>query len=174
MAEINLLPGGLAAKSTLNKTLKGLKILDVFGTIAFGVCLLLLGGILLINTQKLSASRDNVEKFKSGLKGIQSSEQQYYLVKGRVDSINEIYSGSNIFKDITDLKSLYPVISEKGDISTLGLGPAKAEVAVNFNSSLKLKELFMRLSEMNYTKITVDSLSFNEKTGYQAQIKFEK
>jgi hypothetical protein len=174
MIEINLLPGGLASKDSVAKILKVIATIDIVGTIVFGVCLFVLGGVLIVNTQNLNTSKENIESQKTKIKSMQNSEQQYYWVKERVDSIGGIMTKTKTFKNTEDLKSILSSMINLGNIVQLDIQAEKTDVTVGFDSSLKMKEFFLKLGEMNYSKIALDSLSFNPNTGYQAVLVLTK
>jgi len=168
MIEINLLPRGLESNIPVAKILKTIKIVNVLGTLLFGLSLVVFSGVIIMNTQSLKDINQDIDAQKTKIKAMQKTEQQHYWVKERIDSLGEIMSTTNSFKELDELKLINISLFNLGDVSAFDVQSGKTNITANFESSRKLKDFFAELEKMNYSKITVDSLSFNQKTGYQA------
>jgi hypothetical protein len=174
MTEINLLPGNLVRTSSVSKIIKALKKVNVVGTIVLGFIFLVISGGLAFNTVSLNNINASVESLKIKVKTMDSAEQQYYFVKGRLASISKIFQEVNVGDDITNFKNLYPTIKDYGEISTTNIKPGMTELTLTFNSTSKIKELITKLPDSNYSRIVVNGISFSPNIGYQAIINLYK
>lgn len=171
---INLLPSDLTKNTPLSKTAGAVKTIQMLGTIVFGILLILYIGVVYVGSVSLKKSRGAVDELKGRINDQKSVEEQYFLVKERLKSISEVYAGGDALKGVTDLVSLNSDTQGSGQIYSLDLSSAKADLVVNFDSSLGMVNFFKTLAEKDFSKIIVETLSYNPETGYRASIEFTK
>ena len=172
MTDINLLPGGLVKRSSISKAIKVLKTINIVGTLLLGFVILVISGGLVINTVSLNNINNSVDSLKTKVKSLQSTEQQFSFVKGRVESINKIYTDKNISKEISSIINFYSSSKDDSDINTLNIVPDKTNIIVTFESTSKLKVFLTKLSESEYSRIVIDGISFSPNVGYQVTVNF--
>ncbi len=171
MAEINLIPKGLAPKGGLNKVSKNIKAIDVIGTIVFLVIALTFLGLIFINSRKLKTITASQEKLKSSIKSMQQVEQQYTLVKDRLSIMKENNASGNLADDLEVFQKFFQQIPSGVTLESAELNDKVTEIQLAIPNSDLLSQTFRNAVTSDlYSKIVVSSFLLRQGSGYQVAI----
>lgn len=173
MVTINLLPKDLTPKESLVKLANTLKRASIIGFIALIVlALALLGGFAVLSRQ-LTTSSDDQSSLKSKIVALETTEQRLVLVKDRLERIDHVFAIDTASDEIEQLDKLTDLLPEGVTLLEVTLSPASSMVNISATSSKTLSQFLAILLGSNiYTKVTLNSLSFNYLSGYSVSLTF--
>jgi Tfp pilus assembly protein PilN len=170
MAAINLLPKKFQSKDSLLRASRGLKTLNMVGTIVFFAGVLVVVGLIVVNQTQIKSLEKKNEVLAASIKKMNQVESQYILLKQRAEAFNNIIesqltkvSFDNFEKIFIDQGTLF---FEQADISK-----TKSEVVLRVADSVQLTSLLDKIVAQNlYKKVVISGFNYAPGTGYSVSL----
>lgn len=171
MAEINLLTKRLAPADSVVKLAKGMKIFAVVGTALFFVAIIVMVAIFITDSTLLTKSINNQETLKKSIKGMETTEIEYTVVKDRVEGIKTIFDAGNVVDDLENLLLLTNTIPEETEISNAEINKKSTKLSFSSPNSSNLVETFAKIvSTDRYKSIILETFTYNSDKGYVIEL----
>lgn len=169
--DINLLPQDLGP----NSQSKQLNTLVGRFALIVGVLILLLGAagalFTLYLSGSLNASKTQINELSSAIAEKETVEQQYILVKDRVDKARPILSEKSAGTNLSSFQALSSLVSGTVSVTQAEITSDKLAVTYEAVDARDYLELFTTLSSGDVFKdVTLKSFSFSPATGYSASL----
>ena len=167
MAALNLLPKDLTPKQGVVKIAAFIKKIDMIGFSVLIATLVVLIGLYFYINSKVEESKTRQENLKIEISALEQTEVRLVLVKDRLKKANVILSANTAKDEVTNLKSLTNILPEGAEITKSNLTQVNTTLTITVaNSSSLSKLLALLVSSGIYREVKLNSLNYNQLTGY--------
>jgi len=167
MAALNLLPKDLTPKQGVVKVVAFIKKIDMIGFSVLIATLVVLIGLYFYINSKVEESKTRQENLKIEISALEQTEVRLVLVKDRLKKANVILSANTAKDEVTNLKSLTNILPEGAEITKSNLTQVNTTLTITVaNSSSLSKLLALLVSSGIYREVKLNSLNYNQLTGY--------
>ena len=167
MAALNLLPKDLTPKQGVVKVAGFIKKIDMIGfSVLIAILVILIGLYLYINS-KVEESITKQENLKIQITALEQTEVRLVLVKDRLKKASVILSANTVKDEVIDLNSLTNILPEGTEIIKSNVTQDKTTLTITVVNSASLSKLLALLvSSGIYREVKLNSLNYNQLTGY--------
>lgn len=167
MAEINLLPTDLAAKSPIKKTADVLKKVAIGGFVLLFLFLIGSGAYLYFLNLQVRNSVANQEELKQSIESLEQTEQQLVIVRDRLDKAETVLGKESAAEELEDFEELAGLIPPTVAVTEADMVSGRSEVSLIAVSSSGLVQLMANLISLElYERIELTSFGFTPGSGY--------
>ena len=171
MAALNLLPKDLTPKQGVVKVAAFIKKIDMIGFSVLIATLVVLIGLYFYINSKVEESKTRQENLKIEISALEQTEVRLVLVKDRLKKANVILSANTAKDEVTNLKSLTSILPEGAEITKSNLTQVNTTLTITVaNSSSLSKLLALLVSSGIYREVKLNSLNYNQITGYSLSL----
>jgi len=171
MAALNLLPKDLTPKQGVVRVVGFIKKIDMIGfSVLIAILVILIGLYLYINS-KVEESQTRQENLKIEIAALEQTEVRLVLVKDRLKKADDILSVNTAKDEVTNLKSLTNILPEGAEITKSNLTQVNTTLTITVANSGSLSKLLALLvSSGIYREVKLNSLNYNQLTGYSLSL----
>ena len=171
ITNINLLPTDITGSKNVIQTSKRITQISM----VLGVLFLftgIVGGIYTIYLQgQISTSQAQQENLISQIQSLSESEQQYTLVRDRVDKIKPIIEKKGVDDYIVDLENLVQFTPSNTDVTEVDFSDNEIELTYVVRNSADLISIFASFVGNSYENFIVEEFSYNPVVGYIVNVR---
>ncbi|OGM09015.1 hypothetical protein A2W13_00565 [Candidatus Woesebacteria bacterium RBG_16_36_11] len=169
---INLIPKETVPKESTVKLMNSLRMINIIGTLIFFIGIFFIVSLIIINSEELRMSNVRQETSKLNIKKLQKEEQQYVLIKDRVDKIKGILVSNGAIKDVESFDTLRNSLPADVKISQLTIVRGVTETSMSTSTYSSLAQILATLMSSNsYKGIILSSFTFSSPGGYAISLK---
>lgn len=165
--KVNLLPQDLSIPTSLTRTIKIIRAVNVISLAGFILFALGVAVFLVISSFQLQSISAENDQLTSQIKNLQTTEQKLVLLKDRVGKI-KLAGGSDTTSPTVGL--IGPLLSQlptNASVNELTLDTKKITTSILFKSSNDVSSFFQKIySSTSFSLASLTSFGFNPKTGY--------
>jgi len=168
---INLLPKESRKRSSLTKTYKNLKIVNIIGTIVFFASILIMVVVIFINGRKIKDLGLQEDTLKNQVESLSDIEKKYVSLKDRTKSLKDIKERGN-----AKYEEYYDLVSKHADIGMAGgeIKNKSIELQASVLGNKKTVSFLNALGENDlYKGVYLSGLSYEEGGGYNFSLKLD-
>ncbi|MFV1917392.1 MAG: hypothetical protein ACC618_02860 [Patescibacteria group bacterium] len=173
MVSINLLPPELKPKEGILKISGIAKRISIIGfsVLLVSITIMVIGVIVL--GRQLDEAKSNQERLKNTIRSLEETEVRLVLVKDRLSKISQINKIEDTEDEIDSLASLVQIFPEgvSLDKTELRARDSKVEIKVQ-NTQVLTKLLADLLASGIYKSVKMESLDYNQQTGFNIVFRF--
>lgn len=175
MNKINLLPDSVRIKPSTVRTAELFKKLYIIIFVILFITIATSVGLFYMYHVRLNEADDRQATIKRQIKALEETEQRLILVKDRLSKVEQISKTKNAEKELEGFNYL---IDNKGvPVSMEQMNADNQELNIKFksNSSVDILDFLNLVKDSEEFKVlTVQSMQFTPKGGFETEILFQK
>lgn len=163
---INLLPADISGTSQAAQLARLLTNITTGLVVLFLIAALGAGGYMLYLSGQINSAKDKQSELTQSIQSLEEVEQQYALVRDRLDKIKPIFSEASTVDYSSEFRNLAVAVPGNTLVSEAELNKDNIKLTYYVGSSSELGNLFSKFSNTQFGKIILESFNFNPLVGY--------